>query len=66
MTQKTVLHIGSLNLQQINLVLSQISDRLDQIEGYRGSPKFKSEATFEAEFKYVDSSGTVIHSMGGT
>jgi len=63
---KTFYHISSLTLQEINLVLSQLGNRLDQIEGYRGEPIFRSDVTFEeSEAKYIDSTGTIIHSFGG-
>ena len=64
---KTFLHIGNLSLTEINNMLSLISNRLDEIQGYRGNPKFYSDVTLdESELKYTDPNGTVLHSFGGT
>ena len=43
MTQRRVYRISSGTIDEINFVFSQIADRLDQMEGYRGSPEFQSD-----------------------
>ena len=69
---RRIYRVQGLNVNELNLVLSSISDRFDQIEGFRGNPEFFSTVTFnedieaqEAEIKYVDSTGTTLHSLGG-
>ena len=34
--------INQLDLNELNLVLAQIADRMDQLEGYRGKGEFKT------------------------
>lgn len=43
MTQRRVYRLSSGTIDEMNFVLSQIADRLDQMEGYRGSPEFKAD-----------------------
>lgn len=43
MTQRRVYRISSGTIDEMNFVFSQIADRLDQMEGYRGSPEFKAD-----------------------
>ncbi len=63
---KRIYRIQALTLQEVNRVLMEIGNRLDEIEGYRGSPTFRSAVEFTAEAKYTDENGTVLHSFGGT
>ncbi len=63
---KKIYRISSLNLSEINLILSQLGDRLDQMEGYRGNPVLRSDTTLtQSDLLYEDDSGMVIHSIGG-
>ncbi len=59
---KKLYRLSAVNLNELNLLLSQLGERLDSMEGYRGNPTFQAGSTV----KYVDSNGTVIHSFGGT
>lgn len=34
--------ITAASVQEINFVLAQIADRMDQVEGFRGTPSFKA------------------------
>lgn len=43
---------------QINQILSHLSDRLDQLEGIRGT------ATIQSPLEVKDTSENLIHSMG--
>lgn len=38
--------INNLDINDINYIFNQLSDRLDQLEGYRGTPTFKSDVDF--------------------
>ena len=40
---RRVYQLSDLSLPAINFLLSQLGDRLDQLEGYRGTPTFKSD-----------------------
>jgi len=51
---KQIYKIQTLTVEQLNWVLAQISDRIDQIEGVRGS----------SDYEYSDSSQTVLHGFG--
>ena len=58
--------IQNLNINEVNWVLGQLSDRLDEMQGVRGTPTFYDTSTWqEAEIKYVDENGTTLHSLGG-
>ncbi len=41
---KKIYRLSALNLNELNLLFSQLGDRLDQIEGYRGSPNIQNQA----------------------
>lgn len=43
MTQRRVYRLSFGTIDEMNFVLSQIADRLDQMEGYRGTPEFKAD-----------------------
>jgi hypothetical protein len=43
MTQRRVYRLACGTIDEMNFILSQIADRLDQMEGYRGQPEFKSD-----------------------
>ena len=34
--------LNSLSLEELNFMLAQLGDRLDELEGRRGTPKFRS------------------------
>jgi len=57
---KRIYRVSSLDLAEINRVLSQIADRLDELEGYRGQP------TMRDRLAVVDDDGNIIQSLGGT
>jgi hypothetical protein len=59
-----IYRISDLTLNQINWVLSQLSDRLDQIEGFRGEPIFYDDVNIKTKIFYKDSNGTTLHSIG--
>jgi hypothetical protein len=42
MTQRRIYRVSDASVDQINMVLSQMADRLDQMEGWRGTPLFKA------------------------
>lgn len=46
MTQRRIYRIVAPSVDEINFVLGQIADRLDQMEGFRGTPEFKSNVNF--------------------
>jgi hypothetical protein len=41
-TQRRVYRVTSISVDEINQVLNQMADRLDQMEGFRGTPAFKA------------------------
>ena len=59
-----VYRISDLTTEQVNWVLSQIADRLDSIEGWRGEPIFQDDVTIKTKMVYKDSDGTILHSIG--
>lgn len=55
---------------ELQFILQQMSDRIDKLEGVRGTPAFQSEATFNGDVIangtdviVKDSNGNKIHSM---
>ena len=73
MTQsRGIYRLNNLDVIQLNFILEKIGSRLDEIEGYRGTPTLRSGANLtgvldtDSEMKYTDSNGTVLHSFGGT
>ena len=43
---RRVYNLQNLSLEELNFLFSQISDRLDQMEGFRDKPDFKSDVGF--------------------
>lgn len=41
-----IYHLNRLDLNELNFILSQLADRLDQMEGYKGRPQFKNDVDF--------------------
>ena len=64
MSESRIYRISNLDISQINVILGQISDRLDEIQGYRGEPMFYDDVNAKTKFIYKDSNGTILHSMG--
>lgn len=46
--------------QQLNLILANISDRLDAIEGKRGSAEIASDLTLTGQLLVHDATGAVV------
>ncbi len=40
--------VGNMNREEMNFILQQISDRLDELEGYRGTPTFKANIDMDS------------------
>lgn len=59
---KRIYRIHSLDLAEINRVLAQIADRLDELEGFRGTPTIRDDFKVVAE----DDEDVTIHSFRGT
>lgn len=57
-------------IQSLNFQFQYISDRLDQIEGWRGTSTIESNLdmtghiVLNAVYQYSDSTDTVLHQMG--
>jgi hypothetical protein len=63
MTQKAsgaVYRLNSLSLDELNRVLQQIADRLDRLEGLRGTANFKEKITITGD------DNEVVHQVGGS
>jgi len=48
--QRHALRLNSLSLVEINLILAQLSDRLDKLEGLRGDPAFYADVDFQQKY----------------
>ena len=54
---------------ELQFVLQQFADRIDKLEGIRGTPEIKGKAAFTADIDIKsdmfvkDSDGNIIHSM---
>ena len=59
---KRIYRIGALSISEINRVLAQIADRLDELEGFRGTPTIRDDFKVVAE----DDEDTTLHSLRGT
>lgn len=50
--------LANLSLEELNRVLIRLADRLDELEGRRGTPRFKSSAIFEQD---IDAQNAMIN-----
>lgn len=61
--QKQIYRLNQLTITEANRVLAKLADRLDELEGYRGSPTIRSPMTMPTLLIY-DEDGVLIHGMG--
>ena len=48
MTTKEIYRLNSLNVEEINRLLQRLQDRLDKIEGWRGTPEFQTDISLKS------------------
>jgi hypothetical protein len=47
---KETLRIQDLNLDEVNRIMGRLQDRLDSLEGYRGTPAFYSDVDMKQKY----------------
>ena len=47
-TTKEIYRLNSLNVEEINRLLQRLQDRLDKIEGWRGTPEFQADISLNS------------------
>lgn len=61
---KEPLQIDQLSLEAVNSIFSRIRERLDKLEGLRGTVTINDTVNSTNGIKSTDAKGTVIHSLG--